>query len=109
MRPTLHTATGTHRGKGSLVGADPNRKYRELGLLWLRATAAYELLDNPILSDAAWDKLTKTLLDNYAELDVYLRGAIPHNCLESSTGSGVNWSEGLALMAAKRVRKELNL
>lgn len=86
----------------------PSYPWREAGLLWLRATAAYELFFNPIMSDGEWDELTRKLLDNYEDLDVYLRWAIPKDNLVSSTGSGIDWKRGLAYLAAQDVRLQIN-
>lgn len=79
------------------------RPFQKEGLLWLRATAAYEVLDEPIMSDVEWDALTIVLRDNYEQLDPYLRTAIPRECLESSTGSGINWSRGLPAIALEKL------
>jgi hypothetical protein len=82
------------------------RPFQEDGLLWLRATAAYELHDSPIISDGEWDELTRKLRDNYDALDPYLKEAIPQSCLISSTGSGVDWKSGLPLLAAEKQKEE---
>lgn len=78
--------------------------FRERGLLWLRASAAYELYDTNLISDGEWDMLTIDLLKNYDALDPYLKWAIPRSCLESSTASGVNWKEGLPMLAAQDLK-----
>lgn len=83
-----------------------NRKYRDEGLLWLRATAAYELHSTPIISDAEWDRLTRFLFEHYEELDVYLKAAIPLECLQSSTGSGVNWRAGIPRLILNEVSEK---
>ncbi len=85
---------------------EPNRKYRNEGLLWLRATAAYELHSTPIMSDAEWDSLTRFLFEHYEELDVYLKAVIPFECLQSSTGSGVNWHAGLPRLILNEVSEK---
>jgi hypothetical protein len=82
------------------------RPFQEEGLLWLRATAAYELHNTAIIDDAKWDALTQTLRDNYDRLDPYLKDAIPLACLQSSTGSGVDWTQGLPKMAAEETIRE---
>lgn len=81
--------------------------FREKGLLWLKATAAYEKLDHPIMDDATWDALTKELWESYDKLDPYLRNAIPEGCLSASTGSGIDWTKGLPMHALEDARKEI--
>lgn len=80
------------------------RPFQMEGLLWLRATAAYEVLAQPIMSDAEWDALTIVLKNNYDQLDPYLKHAIPFDCLLSSTGAGVNWTKGLPAIALEKLR-----
>ena len=75
------------------------RRFREDGLLWLRASAAYECYNDTLIPDATWDELTILLRDNYSKLDVYLRWAIPYSCLESATASGIKWDKGLPFIA----------
>lgn len=87
------------------VTAPANREYQERGLLWLKATAAYEVLDSPIMDDATWDALTKELWENYEKLDPYLRNAIPEGSLSASTGSGIDWKKGLPLLALNQLKE----
>lgn len=87
------------------VTAPANREFQERGLRWLKATAAYEKLDDPIMTDAEWDALTKELWENYDKLDPYLRNAIPEGSLSASTGSGVDWTKGLPLLALNELKQ----
>lgn len=74
---------------------DP-RPFRKEGLLWLKASAAYEIFDKSIIPDKEWDDLTLVLLRNYEHLDPYLKWSIPVDCLVAGTASGVRWNRGLA-------------
>jgi len=78
-----------------LFGEIEQYPLREKGLLWLKASAYYELTSATLISDGEWDSLTKYLLDNYNNFDVYLKWAIPYDCLISSTASGIKWNKGL--------------
>lgn len=82
------------------------RPFQVEGLQWLRATAAYEILDTPIISDSEWDHLTILLRDNYEQLDPYLKEAIPLDCLVSSTGSGINWDDGLPAIVLEKLESK---
>lgn len=62
---------------------------------WLLATCLYEKWDRSGLSDARWDELTAHLWKFRGRLSPYFKWAVPEDCLKSSTGSGIDWSEGL--------------
>ena len=85
---------------------EPHYPFRDKGLLWLKASAAYELFNFPIISDAEWDELTAYLKRNYYKLDVYLKYAIPRSCLISSTASGVCWTRGLPFLVVKDLKND---
>jgi hypothetical protein len=64
---------------------------RHLEIDWLYATCLYELFDCSILSDARWDQLTAHLWKFKGRLTPYFKGCVPLDCLQSSTGSGIDW------------------
>ncbi len=80
---------------------------RRLEVAWIDATALYEVLDAGVMSDDLWDRLTKHLWAHRAKLSPYFRHAVPMSCLQSSTGSGVDWSRGVPLLAVEALKEPI--
>jgi hypothetical protein len=72
-----------------------HRPTRHLEVDWLYATCLYELFDTSILSDGRWDELTAFMWKFRARLTPYFRGCVPLSCLQSSTGSGIDWDHDI--------------
>lgn len=68
---------------------------KDLERAWLLATCLYEKWDRSGLSDAKWDALTAHLWKFRGRLSPYFLGAVPLECLQSSTGSGIAWDAGI--------------
>ena len=68
---------------------------RTLEITWLDATCLYEMHDNGMMPDGVWDMLSKYLYRQRNKLSPYFRHSVPMACLESSTGSGIDWTRGI--------------
>lgn len=68
---------------------------------WLLATCLYEQFDKSGLSDARWDALTAYLFKFRGRLSPYFTWCVPIECLQSSTGSGIDWKEGIPALNVK--------
>lgn len=76
-----------------------NAPIKTLEVLWLDCTCAYDQLDETMMEDTLWDKLTVELRDREAEWSPYFKESVPRECIESSTSSGINWLEGVPKIA----------
>lgn len=89
-----------------LEGADFGKvPTKQLELSWLYATCAYEQFDTELITDGCWDQLTKYLLKFEARLSPYFRWSVPRDCLVSSTGSGIDWSQGVPNLVLNGVQE----
>lgn len=62
---------------------------------WLLATCLYEKWDRSGLSDGKWDALTAHMWKFKGRLSPYFTWCVPMSCLQSSTGSGIDWENDL--------------
>lgn len=62
---------------------------------WLLATCLYEKWDCSVLSDGRWDALSAHLWKFRGRLSPYFTWSVPMDCLQSSTGSGIDWTQGI--------------
>lgn len=65
---------------------------------WFLATCLYERWDRSGLTDARWDALTAHLWKFRGRLSPYFTWYVPAGCLQSSTGSGVDWEDGMGAL-----------
>jgi len=79
---------------------------KDLERLWLECTCAYDQLDDNIMEDTLWDKLTQELRERQEEWSPYFREAVPSDCIESSTSSGIDWEYGLPLIVKQGLEKD---
>lgn len=78
---------------------------RQLEIVWIDATALYEVLDDAIMSDRRWDELTRFLRIRRNELSPYFRNCVPYACLAASTGSGIAWESGIPALAVEALKQ----
>lgn len=83
-----------------------NSPIKELEVLWLDCTCAYDQLDETMMEDTDWDFLTVELREREAEWSPYFKEAVPRDCIESSTSSGIVWTEGIPAIALKTLKNE---
>jgi hypothetical protein len=72
---------------------------------WLLATCLYEKWDKSGLSDGRWDALTAHMWKFKGRLSPYFCRYVPMACLQSSTGSGLDWNEGIPALVMESCKE----